>query len=223
MKIVYTASDKPLLKKCLYHSIKSLASFVDANDIIIISTPPHINDLEISGIIKQRNLYQDYPYADKIYVGLVDDDEVIYLDCDTRINKNIINLLNYNFDVSCRRGSNSDRFTSTRKYTHLLSYLNLSYVPMYNTGFIIFKNKTHKKIMDKWIKNLELLRTKQWDLDFEYVYEQFAFSIATKQLNLNVREMDSTEHFFMWSDNLKDMSNAYVIHYGNQKGKYCNE
>jgi len=223
MKIVYTLSDVNNLKQYLGISLRSLSRFVKNKDIIIIITPPYGNleeEFNQYELIKRPNLIRKYPYANKIYCCEIEEKELMYLDVDTIINKNILELLNGDFDVFCRIGSKSKEYTKG-DYPALLKQLNLRFTPMYNTGFIIFKNYTHNLILKDWKKYTENLRKGIWHIRHSYVHEQFAFSMSVS--NKTVKEMTGKEHYFMWKPDSANRFDSYVIHYGHLKNKMIDD
>lgn len=221
MKVVYTLSNrKPLFSQCL-KSIRTLSSFVDKRDIQIFYTPPRSRRGEgklrrIAEVIKAPNITKPFVfdrargfgrYGEKIHLCEVKDSEVIFLDCDTLIKKDLTELLDFKYDISARIGEPLNSEIDLYKWQEIAQARNKFPIPILNTGFLIFMDRAHHKIKDEWLRfqNEELPNPHPRN----YLKDQYAFSLAVSQ-GYTLRFMERDEHAFVWLD--EENEDTYVLH-----------
>jgi len=223
MKVVYSISNNPFQLILLNNSLKTIRRFVDKKDIVISLTPP-FGRLErvyrrFTVMKHQNHLFPEYIYGDKIYGCDVDDDIVIFMDNDTEIKKDITELIDFKEDIFIRRDDASDDYIGNH-FRNIKKKLGIDKdIPMWNTGFIIFRNKTHQKIKSKWIEYLSNYLSGIWKVDNKnsWIVEQLAFSLASHRYSF--KEMSAKEHLFKDTDLEKDIE-TYVVHYRKLKREY---
>lgn len=220
MKIVYTLSDKRNMPKEILKSLKDIIRFVDYKDILVFYTSPSskfIGDKisKYATLIKTDNITKPFisdegtglsGYGEKIHLCDVKDKDVIFLDCDTRIKKDITKLLNDVYDFSARIISFDCDKKIWKKYCK--SFNMFSSPPIFNTGFMIFRYGLHSKIKDLWIKHLKCDIPKIHK--HCYVKEEYALALALPE-NINIKFMNEETHFFNWYDKNINIL-PYIIH-----------
>jgi len=114
---VYTVSDRAFLVSEACRSIKSLRKYVDRNGVTVFLTPPRsasararLSELAIVKEVdnltkpfvfkKERGLAR---YGEKVHLCDVNSPNVIFLDADIIVKKDLTPLLNGDFDFSARR------------------------------------------------------------------------------------------------------------------------
>lgn len=219
-KIVYTLSDKRDMVKEILKSLKSLRRFVDKSDIDVFYTPPRTQRTyrklrAYATVCNRPNITTPFVfdpligkgnYGEKIHLCDVPFSTVIFLDCDTTINKDITELLAGDYDFSGRRGrENLIKWDVWSEFCQSLG----EYPPfIYNAGFMIFKNELHTKIKEDWARFFAL--------DIPHIYktptytkEEYALSLALPD-ETRIKDMTEKEHFCAWIDKGKD--EPYVRH-----------
>jgi len=219
-KIIYTLSYKKDLPNDIMKSLKSLNRYINKENILVYYTPP-INKEFTSKMEKYANIIYSYNSTDEFYfmknrgfiragekIKLCDVDckNVIFLDCDTIIKKDISLLLNEEYDFRGRIEELAQSKFNARKWDALFLNRNLHPIPMFNTGFMIFKNNTHKKIKDNWVKylNSDIKSVHPFSLQ----KEQYALALALS--GYNIKYMSNREHAFRWYD--EELIDTYVLH-----------
>jgi len=231
-KVVYTLTDNKSFRAQIYNSIRTLYKFVKKENIVCIVNP-YTNSRFISWLSKYSEIYRgnefysnlNLPiYKFKIEMCDIDAENIIFLDCDTLILKDITKLLDGNFDVfareePCRSYNGILKPTWNQKiWEHNLSKFNLpkKTYPI-NDGFVIFKNYTHKKIKNDFIKYYKLYQDKLLvspnTVDNMH-HNEFALSMAIA--NYNLKYMTELEHWYGWRSEIYKKL-PYVIHVGTNK------
>lgn len=214
-KIVYSLSDVRNLVDSTIRSIRSLNYFIDKDDIIVFYTPPRSKNVfnklsKISNVIKAKNITDPFmfqknrfgSYGEKIHLCEVDEPNIIFINSDTLVLKNPRELfvdMQYEYDVSSRVGLGYLDF-DFNIWNKMFERIDKKPIPMLNTGFLVFMDFTHKKIMDEWLEYINM------ELDnphpTSYMKDQYAFSLAVS--GLRIRYMDKNEHSFLWNKELND-------------------
>lgn len=231
-QVVYTLSDTKSFRLQIYHSIKSLTRFVDKENITFIINPPS-KRLErylsrFGNIYEGSEFYRllDLPtFKFKIEMCDIDSNHLIFLDCDTIILKDITELLSgqYEFfgrEEPCRSiYGNMKPSWDENVWKANLRYVkkqNLSATP-YNDGFIIFKNKLHKKIKNEYILFYKMYNSRELESPNKadnMHHNEFALSLAVA--DFKCRNMTEEHHWFGWRNEMYK-SIPYVVHVGTNK------
>ena len=219
-KIVYSLSNvRDLIRDCL-RSLKTLNRFIDKNNIIIFYTPPRnyktYNKLKKRAEVKEvDNISEPFWFTnnrgylragEKIHLCNVNNENIIFLDCDTIVKRNPLELLNYDFDFMGRIEKRAMAKFDLKKWNNMFKKFNKKPIPMFNTGFMIFKNYTHRKIKNDWIKYSFMDLPKIHPLTYQK--EQYALSLALSVFK--IKYMSNREHAFRWYD--EEKINTYILH-----------
>ena len=160
-KICYSFSSNPYQRKLetdLIHSLRTISKFYSKSDIIVFATPP-IEERAINRvkkyaevIVKSEHLLDERPvyggtdnpvYTDKYHLTEIEDEQVIFLDCDTELQTDPAVFFENNVDVKgrCDHPSYKDMWPFYLKHFNLPS--NTKY---FATDVLLFNNYAHKKI-----------------------------------------------------------------------------
>jgi len=214
---VYTLSSRNKMVQQTLRSIATLKHYVPENQIKIYYTPPYNKEdekaLEETGaqVIKKENQTEAFNvsrslpernYGEKINLCSLEEENVVFLDCDTIIGNNIWDLLEGDFEFSAR-------FEHFENWEELFEKHNEDYIEgMPNAGFLIFKNNFHKKIKDNWTEYVKK------DLDFQLGKlrhdEQYALALAISSANANIHRMSEKHHVLEYRG--EKIPNGYVYH-----------
>lgn len=192
---------------------------MDKENIIVFFTPPRtekscLSLSKVATVIKTENITNPFlfvserengRYCEKIQLCDVDSPNVIFLDTDTIIKKNPLELLDGDYDVS---GRMDDSFLHVfpNDWLSLFRKMGKDPIPYMNTGFLIFKNNTHKKIKDEWLKyaNMDLPKIHP----FSYQKDEYALALTIS--GTKIKWLSFREHAYRWKrEYLKD---TYVLH-----------
>lgn len=222
---VYTLSSRNrMIQQCL-RSIATLKHYVDAEKIKIFYTPPYNEEdeqaLKDTGaeIIKKDNQTEAFNvsrslperhYGEKVNLCSLEEENVVFLDCDTVVGNNIWEVLEGDFEFKARP---SHRFNDKKEWKHLFNERDRPYLDwMPNAGFLVFKRGAHRKIREHWAKFVSE------DLDFQMDkvdhHEQYALALAVS--DLKIHEMEKEDHVFEWED--EKIPDAYVYHVSHTAG-----
>lgn len=217
---VYTLSSRDKMVQQALRSIATLKHYVDEEQIKIFYTPPYDKEdeeiLEQTGaeILKKDNQTEAFNvsrslperhYGEKVNLCSLEEENVVFLDCDTVIGNNIWDVIEGDFDFKARPSRVFEN--SNEEWRDLFDKNNEQYLDwMPNAGFLIFKNGFHKEIEGKWRRYIEQ------DLDFNLGKvnhdEQYALALAVSEGKTSM--MSEREHVFEWKDEKKP--DAYVYH-----------
>jgi len=224
--IVYTLSDKGNMVKDILSSLKTASKYEEKEDIIVFHTPPIKQETvrklsRYATVIQTSNVTEPFTfvghrgpgqYGEKVQLCYVDRENVLFLDCDTEIRKDPIELLEGDFDFAGRVSPMG--YFDIRNWCKLFRDYGREPIGMFNTGFIIFKNYAHHKIGDKWMfylnEDLPQLHP------YSYHKDQYALSLAVS--DLKIRYLRSSEHAFRWLD--EEHIETVVMHGTKIKYKY---
>lgn len=235
---LYTVSDRGKMYKDLINSINSLLRFVNPNQIIVIHTPDvnhgYHKKLSMKGIrnivmdneLKPFNIVKDNSrnrfgyYGEKIAKldnpVLEDADNVMFLDCDTVILRDVEKLFEYDFDVAIRIDKGFVDFNISI-WVKQFRDLGLDCIPMCNTGVMLFKHGYHK-IISGYAK--DYYNDVDWyDVHKKCHFDQYAVTCAiSKCLKLdngfNVWWLDNKVHGMRWEN---DIIKPYIKHGSRKK------
>lgn len=208
-KFVYSVSSGKGMIEQLIISIQSLKNYVDLDNVIVYYTPPReerdlklIESLgvevrkrknETSGFSKS-DWDEESHYSEKTRVCEVESEIAVFLDCDTVILKDIWEVLKGDFDIKARPG-NTD--IPEDKWRELFEENNGEYHPwMPNTGFLIFKNRSHHEIAEKWQKYVQ----EKVKIDYSGPNHEEQNALALASGHKKWEKMTKEEHTFGWAD-----------------------
>lgn len=216
---VYTLSSRNKMVQQALRSIATLKHYVEADKIKIFYTPPYNEEdekaLEATGaeIIKKENQTEAFNvsrslperhYGEKINLCSLEEENVVFLDCDTVVGNNIWDVLEGDFEFKARP---AHRFSDQEDWKQLFEERDRPYLDwMPNAGFLIFKNGAHRKIQDDWAN----LVSQDFNFQLGKVnhHEQYALALAVS--DLKIHEMEKDEHVFEWEK--EHVPNASVYH-----------
>ena len=223
-RVFYTLSDIWDFPSLLDDSLASIRRFIKPKDIIVFYTPP-INKEHFDKLKKQG--YQVYikpkpkvgiRYAAKNYLCDIETEDLFFLDCDTIINKNILDLLEEKEYLFAARPAARPETAYYHKnfkreiWNQTFEQLGLETLPMFNSGFLIFRKNLHNRIKEDWMKYLKMYLS--GDLGFpagKRCTNQYALTLA---ISKNVKKHDiwilgPECHAFEWD---RDGRDAHVYH-----------
>lgn len=225
VKFVYTLSDERDLVSLTIKSIKSLLRFTNKENIIVFYTPPRssqnlvklsrlavvkqVPSLTKSFFVKQHN--STGRYGEKIHLCDVDCPNVVFLDCDTIVKKNLLPLLEGDFDFAARcdiDGKTGQIVWESEVWKSMFKKVGRKPIPMPNSGFMIFKNYCHRKIREEWMK----MMSGGLPEPHYSAKEQCALALCVGAKR--IKWLSSCEHAFGWLD--EDKGDTYILH-GRQK------
>jgi hypothetical protein len=205
-------------------SINTLSNHVNKDNIIVFFTPPReenqVEALQSLGIdvrtvenstdsFRVFDTKQERHYGEKTWISTVEDDTVVFLDCDTLVFGDITEVIEGDFQFKARRGEDAEQLRKQKEWEKMFERFNEQYIDwMPNTGFLIFKQGTHKQIGDKWRKYI--------NKDFEFNHgnmnlkEQYTLSLVIG--SLDVEKMGIETHAMLWRDEF--VSDGVVYHTG---------
>lgn len=213
--VFYTLSDVRGFPHLLDKSVKSIRRFIAPDSIIIVYTPPvnqkHIEKLRRRGyqVCVKPNPEVDWRFAAKNYLCEVETKDLIFLDCDTIIYKDIKELLTENnYSFAARIGKTSS--LGNQIWENTFKKLGLRQLPMFNSGFLIFKNGLHHRIKDDWMKYLKMYLSGKLVLPHKdrSMINQHALTLAISQHvpETNIWYLDEAHH------NYGTSADTYVFH-----------
>lgn len=128
---------------------------------------------------------------------------IIFLDSDTIIKRDLSELLEGEYEFSGRIAPGFLDIDIDAWNQMFLERGKIP-VPMINTGFMIFKNHTHNRIADEdlYYMNSDLPHPHP----VRYYKDQYAISLAVS--GRKIKCMDKTIHAFLWNNEV----DGYVIH-----------
>ncbi|WEL24030.1 hypothetical protein [Candidatus Nanohalovita haloferacivicina] len=214
---VYTLSSRnKMVQQCL-RSIATLKNHVEPEQIKIFYTPPYDKEdeeiLEETGaeIIKKENQTEAFNvsrslperhYGEKINLCSLEEENVVFLDCDTVVGNNIWDVLEGDFEFKAR----PEEPPEEEEWKPLFEKHEEPYTDwMPNAGFLIFKNGFHRGLEDKWLKYFQEMDIQRGKVNHR---EQYALALATA--SGNVEKMTSKEHTLEWLE--EKTADAYVYH-----------
>ncbi len=218
-RFVYSISNKGKMIEEFMKSVKSLNKYVPRDKILVYYTPPidydNLSELSNYSEVKiSKNITDPFiflserglgRYGEKVHLCETKSDVVIFLDCDTIIKKNPLELIKGDYDFSARIGGGYYDFDMD-VWDNMFKKIGGSPVPMPNTGFMIFKNSLHRKLFNCW---LTLINS---DIDNPHpssnLKEQYALALCLS--GYKIKWMSSKEHVFLW--NREGKINTYVLH-----------
>ncbi|MFB6145526.1 MAG: hypothetical protein ABEJ99_03400 [Candidatus Nanohaloarchaea archaeon] len=225
VKYIYTFSSVKNLPNDLIRSVKSLIRYVPPEDIIVYYTPPvdesHMEELDsleveirtvdhISDSFSMTGSDKPSHYGDKLWLCEVEEETVVFLDCDTIVLEDPEKLIEGKFDFKARPGSynlNRDKWKSLFEKTDSEF---MRWMP--NTGFMIFKDGVHREISQEWrdyLTNRDLYR----DLAEVKHLEQYALALAVSDYENT--QMSKNDHVFEWED---EVNSAGVVYHIGKRG-----
>jgi len=159
--LTYTFSDVMKLPDELYWSLKSASRFFTKNEIVVYYTPPRSEEtlkrIEHYCTVKLvPNISRTYKWLwmthrcyEKTWIKLTDDEEVLFLDCDTLVLRNPKELFLKDFEVGVRKMM---PYFDWKNWKKILDNKSLPFVWMPLCAVILFKHYMHKDICEEWLK-----------------------------------------------------------------------
>jgi hypothetical protein len=217
VKVAYTVSSKGSMIKDLINSLRSLRRFVKRSNIIVFYTPPRteldyrqlaryalvekVENLTASFVAKRNTAPSRY--GEKIHICDIDSPNVIFLDADTTVRKDITKLTKGDFDFSARMAPANKDFNQML-WTSMFKEIGKEPIPMPNAGFMIFKNYCHQRIRKEWLlyMNDPLLPNPHPESNLK---EQYALALAIS--GNKIKWMTAKEHRYSF-----EIGDTFVVH-----------
>lgn len=221
---VYSLSSEPrIIVQQAVRSVRTLLNNTSPNpaNVHLFFTPPvydsDIEQFESLGVTV-RIEEPDFPggfrtrlgdsrteYAEKWKLTKVDAETVVFLDCDTIVLDNLSDVVEGDFDFKARPLDAND----PERWRRVFDQYGESYRPWYpNTGFLVFKNRAHERIKDRWNR---YIRAEIPYYVEGYTKEQFALALATADCKF--QPMTPQEHVMEWLDETR--IDGYLYHLAN--------
>jgi hypothetical protein len=202
------------------HSLVASGTQFDAVRVICVGTKPDswvFNDSRVT-VDEVGPLHDKDFLINKTYVCHSEADRLVFLDADTLVLAPLDQVWNKTeADFIARIATYGTAKEDVERWTRLLSSLNASDVPYFNSGFFVFQNGTHRAVADYWkeftLKGLNKELFDPGEIHGPRFAEQISLSLAVGSAHLSFRAMEKREHSFGWaSDSFDD---AVVYHTGN--------
>lgn len=156
--------------------------------------------------IQVENLMPNFFLANKQHIGIVDYEEVLFIDCDTFIFGDVEKLFDYDYDfVGCQNNWAYFKGFNLFKPT--------------NSGVMLFKNNAHKKILYKFSKKLKTMDVDYPELDAwlkntnEWVREEFLISQIANDLSIKSTFFkDEDVRMLQWNEDFERMHKSIIFH-----------
>ena len=218
-KYAYTLSSIGTMFQRTFFSIQTLTHYVDSDNVIVFFTPPrerqHVENIRELGVDvrlveNSTNAFAAFDteqhYGEKTWISTIEDNTVIFLDCDTFIFGDIREVVQGDFQFKAREGTSKVR---QPEWQDLFERFNEPYMDwMPNAGFLIFKDGLHQEIQDTWRNYVQTELEYQHDVNHK---EQYALALAVS--GADTTQMTTEEHVMLWNDEYP--GNGYVYHLGN--------
>lgn len=232
MRVVYTLPDTFDFYFQVKNSLKTLHRFVDRDEVTLIVNPKPRKTSKIWSLKR----YAEIRPGDEFYKNLalpnfkykieicdIDADDLIFLDCDTLVLRDIRELLN-DFDYSareepCFRYEGKIKPTWDNKaWKDALRHFNKPQdaIPI-NDGFLIIRHGIQKKIKDDFLAAYTLFHQKKLkspNTVDDMHHNEFAISIALA--GYKFKPMTEEHHWFGWRPEQPNVI-PYVLHVGTDK------
>lgn len=212
-------------------SVKSLRRYTD-DPVTVIATPPSVSvswcramdELDVDVRHRAENLTEPFRiregkregrYGEKLRSLMEgEEDDVLFLDGDTKINRDPAELFHGDWEFSARiaPGFLNMDVTVWRK---VFEKEGAGMLPMFNTGAMAFRRGAAKKIgrqaLDYFREGEQVF---PHDINPQYLLDQFAVSLAVAKQDIVVHYMGKREHGFRW---LHENPSDPVIYHGSAR------
>ena len=204
--------------KVLKKSLFSLRRFIDPENIAVYVTPPcgskALYKLKLRNLCKvylkpnisepfKVNSHEEARYAEQFYFTEIPDKEVFVLDHDTKVKRDITELLDGDYDVSWRVASH------WLEHYDLDEWFKYCRIPMPSFGFTVWKNGTHRKIKEELWRNFhdpDMVKGRDgWQNRDE-------IALAKTCQDMKIRYMTEMEHCYMNRGEHHLKRKPYVLH-----------
>lgn len=214
MKFVYTLSEKGDMPRQIFASIKTLRRFVDRENIVVIYTPPRefftqLNLGFYATVLLKENMTEPFVfdkargasrYGEKVQICDLSDKEIVFLDCDTKINADPTELLQGRFDFAARQGQ-AHNVNWGIMTDYCKAHDGTPQTP-FNTGCMVFKNRLHQKIKARWRFFLKQ-DLPEFYTTGTYNKDEFALTISLPP-TIRIKRFNPQECFCHWRDKQGD-------------------
>lgn len=227
-RFVYTLSSRGRMVQDGIRSVRSLLQFADPEQITVFYTPPatdeDVETFRSLGLDVRREQPETEPfslmtsaygqrqnqrhYGEKVKVGKVDAENVVFLDCDTFVARDPALCLDGDFDFKAR----PDPLGTNERWSRVFDKhgeSELDWLP--HSGVMAFKNGTHREIYEDWREYMthELEFTKAG----KYPKDETALALAVSGYDLE--KMPKKEHVIERRN--EHLAGGVVYHHGARK------
>lgn len=147
--------------------------------------------------VKNRN--KDYFPQNKTYISELCASNLIYLDADTIVLGSIDKVADKNkCEFTARRDSFDEKCNNEKqkKWKKILSKHGSKRGPYFNSGFVIFKRKSQKKLSECW----NSLCKEEWEKGDRSKFSKFQYRGTIEQTTLSVRALSVMEDVCLMSE-----------------------
>jgi hypothetical protein len=144
-------------------------------------------------------------FGEKTWISTVEDDTVVFLDCDTLVFGDIRDVTRGDFQFKARPGTSQVRQPEWRELFERFGEAHMDWMP--NAGFLVFKRGLHREIGETWREYV------QTDLKYQHGVnhkEQYALALAVGDSDLE--RMSEKEHVMLWNNEYP--ADGIVYHVG---------
>lgn len=220
-RVVYTLSSKGRLVHDTVRSIRSILHWVPSKRITVFFTPPvERNDLETilelgvdlrqveneTDSFSKNAANPSRHYAEKLKLTRVDSDGVLFLDCDTFVLSDPIQLFDSEAEFRARPGTAQ---LNLEEFHQLFIERNIEPMDwMPNAGVLVYQNGLHKRIKEDWERYIHTQL--EFSADGTTHHEQYALALAVSEHA--TERLSRKEHVMEWTD--QPLSDGIVHHHG---------
>lgn len=203
------------------HSIKTLTTHVPPEDIVVFVTPPRDPEdvaaiaslgVDLREVPELTETFSIHPfddpgaYAEKVRCCDVESETVVFLDCDTLILGDITEVLDGEFDLKVRPNPKQPPTSQWQQLADRLNHPIHDWMP--NTGFIVFKNGTHREIRDDWHRFIKA----DVEREFNGITLVDQRSLALAIAGYDVTAMTPQEHHIEWNERIDPTAVVHHLH-----------
>lgn len=214
---VYSLSSVDRLVSQAVMSIRTLTKTVSPEQVVVFFTPPRLEE----DVARLRDLGVDVRltdnrtdgfslvpgssgsrYGEKMELTTVDDETVVFLDCDTVVAGDILELVTGSDKDLGARWVKPDNQQEWQEATD-------GVVDRYpNTGFLVFRNGSHRLLHDPWRRWYK--RGLPYHAE-NHTTEQYALALAAADVGLSTEHYGPGIHSMEWEETFTP--DAVVYHY----------
>ena len=215
MRLVYvTWRGKPLYDRLLIKSIKSARRWLDKDEVYVIAIGGYRGDFDATVIQADPVPIHDW-IANRLAICDIMDDEMLYLDADIIVNRDIRELFDGDFEFRARVAYDDPR-CGGQHLARIAASLGKPATPMWNGGAVIFKKGLHRRIKKEWYDLYQAFVTRKLPTPPGCAYHWVQLSFALAVAGHKVLPLSSEEHYLYGVDG-RDLERPYLIHFVRHK------
>jgi hypothetical protein len=225
-EVVYicTADRGPQVAYSLTTLLKSGSNFDRATIYVIGDKEPGWTTRDERVRVRSvPSFFGPYIPGNKVLLCDSEADTVIFLDADTFVLKPIDIVLSEVEDTFFGRVDPYYKgpLWNRTAWRETFDRFNVPELPMYNSGFLVFRNFEARKIKSIWSENINRFLNGNYTLPVAAsdggarLVDQFALSLSVAQADIRYGHMTAIHHWFGWRDGYN--KDAVVFHVSNEQ------